>query len=225
MEKILKYSGLVALVLVLVFVLAGYVGKGPVAPLGAAVDNLQKTGVTAYEDVAAGDAAMRYVNFNLAQATSTHILINRAPFTRWIKDSSLVSLTGNATDTPYMLHIGTTTSIRLNGTAAGNGQDVPLYVAPPFAGLVSNYKIATSTVASSTPLSHLSRSGNGYQGAFPWKAGEGLFMVLQVDQGTAGRNTICPTQTGTLMCSAATSTDRGFDIEVLLDTYSTSTVR
>src|SRR3990167_3884094 len=106
MEKILKYSGLVALVLVLVFVLAGYLGKGPAASLGAAVENLQKTGVTAYEDVAAGDAAMRYVNFNLASATSTHILVNRAPFTRWIKDSSLVSLTGNATDTPYMLHIG-----------------------------------------------------------------------------------------------------------------------
>lgn len=224
----MKYSGLVALVLVLVFVLTGYLGQGPVAPFfGGSVDRLLQTGVTAYEDVAAGDAAMRFVATSIGSGTSTKILVNRAPFTRWIQSDSLLTVTGNATDTPFRLYVGTTTSIANNETAAGNGQDIPLYVAPPFAGLVSNYAIATSTVASSTPLSNLPRAAGGYQNAFPWKAGEGIFMVLQVDTGNATRNILCTSQSGPSLCTAATGTTaaRGFDVELLLDTYSTSTVR
>lgn len=227
------FYGAVGLVAILVLAFLGYRAYHPPFTAGStpttstSVDFLPSTGVTKYDDVAAGEASTRFVTLNIGSGTSTAIIVNRAPFTRWITKQSLLTLTGNATDTPYRIYVGTTTSITNAGdTVAGNGQRIPLYVAPPFAGIVSNYAIATSTEASSSPMAILPRSADsGYQDAVPWISGQGIFMVLQVDTGNAARNLRCPGQVGLSNCSAATSTDRGFNIELLLDTYSTSTVR
>src|SRR3990167_10018355 len=87
--------GLVA-ILVLAFLGGKYYRNVPVG----GTTSLTQPGVTAYDEIATGDASVHYRKLSIVSGESTAFVRNDSPFTRYVDMGALI-MSGNSTATPY----------------------------------------------------------------------------------------------------------------------------
>lgn len=178
------------------------------------VPNQKAAGLTNYDEVAIGNLTLKGDTLSMAAGTSTAFKLNSNNFTKFISLANLLMTNGTSSNASYRIWVGTSTLPNSNVSGGVSASSLPLYTAVGSAGLINNWVLATSTVASSTsnfsPVGSL--NGAYKDSVFPWKAGEYLGIVLQeLDVNSVNR--------------PATSTSRGFNLELDIQSYSTSTVR
>jgi hypothetical protein len=179
---------------------------------------------TKFNEISDQAASYQWVAMNIPAASSTAFVQNGDKFTRYV-DLATILTSGTSTSTPYRIYVATTSGPRtLPSSSVGTGQKLPLYGALSWSGLINAFPLASTSAATTT--SSLDRwGGDTLTGAkiFPWKAGEWIGAVLQVNAGATAVSSSCPNQTGGNNCESATSSARGFNVDILLRTFATST--
>ena len=164
-----------------------------------------------FDEIAVNDASEKWERLELTSGVDQAVFTNRESFTQYAYFASITT-SGTASSSYDIYLVATTTSsipdshdfVALNLSQVNNRV------------LFRDLSFATSTTATTTN-SIMATAEARSLGVVPIPSGQS--MILYMQQGDLQRN--C----GTGVCESATSTSRGFNVDALFKTYSTSTQR
>lgn len=209
MSKENKISiGIAILALVVAVGVAMFGGKTIIEKVGGTLN------VSNFDEIAVNDASEKWEKLELTSGSDQAVFTNRESFTQFA-DFASITTSGTASSSYNLYLVATSTD------SIPNSHDyVELSLSQTnHRVLFRNIDFATSTTATTTNSIMATKEGKSL-GVVPIPSGHSLILYLQ--QGDLLR---CATGQEAGKCENATSTARGFNVEALFRTHSTSTAR